>query len=132
MLDSTTAWTLLNAKNLCETSRLPLTLRLPPKSRSGGQELISGSEKQTREYMNSHVTYFFKLARIDCLYSESRLMLSPVNVIIRLMWSHFKIGMSQSDHIKRLLLNLYLADIESVNIFCHFDFPQSAKILNCR
>ncbi len=60
-------------------------------------------------------------------YSESRLMLSLVNVISRLMWSHLKIpftiayymkttgycyhsvivitfGLAQSDHIKRLLL----------------------------
>ncbi len=66
-----------------------------------------------------------------CWYSESRLMLSLVNVISRLMWSHYEspftiayykettgycyhsvnvitFGLAQSDHIKRLLLYLKL------------------------
>ncbi len=72
-------------------------------------------------------------------YSESRLMLSLDNVIIRLMESHFKVpftksnliettgycyhsvfvitfGLAQSDHIKRLLLYIEGIRIDRVTI----------------
>jgi hypothetical protein len=73
-------------------------------------------------------------------YSESRLMLSLVNVIILLIWSHNKnpftlayymkttgyryhsvnvitFGLAQSDHIKRLLLYYLLNDVLQIVIF---------------
>ena len=96
----------------------------------------SKKEQKTLCFMNVEQKY-------DCdirIYSESRLMLSLVNVISRLMWSHFKVpfntdyyvktigycyhsvnvitfGVAQSDHIKRLLGTVYKKKVELWSFF---------------
>ncbi len=90
-------------------------------------------------YVGWQFFFFFEKKYSNSKYSESRLMLSLVNVISHLMWSHFEIpftiahcikttdfcyrlaivitiGLAQVDHIKCLLLYIYII----LNVLCVF------------
>ena len=113
-LTGTSSWSCNNSEESSTTSP-----RAPKKCARTTAETIS-----TSWVIFDFVTLVPKFL---CSYSESRLMLSPVNIISRLMWSQFNVpfafdyfvknvsyyyhsvhvitfGLLQSDHIKRLQL----------------------------
>ncbi len=99
---------------------------------TGGSDACPNYNWWSREFLAGESNFIW-------YYSESRLMLSLVNVINRLMWSHFKVsfnkvhkikttgycyhmvnfitfGLVQSDHIKRL--PLYMISTNYTLLIC--------------